>query len=525
LDTLHIVGMMHQHQAFKIARATNGPFIKATIPITQLPSGILTITVFDKNWKPLAERITFINNEEYRFLPEMEVQHWGLNKRARNEIKITVPDSLVANLSVSITDVAIGTDSSNNIIPHLLLSSELRGDIYNPSYYFSGNSDIVNQHLDLVMLTHGWRRYKWDEVIAGKLPKLKFERDTSYISLSGKIYGVMPGQITPGTEIILIVKQKDAEGKFVLIPVKPDGNFKDPSVILFDTAHVHYQFQKGKGLNDASVQFMTDRLPAPSITAPVAGANTLWNDTTGSYRQWLLADEANDIANQFKIKTLENVTVRSKGKTPVQLMDEKYASGLFSGGDSYQFDLINDPMAGGSINIFNYLQGKVAGLQVNTSGNPPSLQWRGGSPQLYLDEVATDASFVSSINVNDVAYIKVFRPPFMGGFNGSNGAIAIYTRRGGDAKQEPGKGLANNKIFGYTKIKEFYSPNYSTFKQGNEQPDLRTTLYWNPAVILVPQKRETVLRFYNNDVSKAFRVVIEGMTSDGRLAHLEQIME
>ncbi|MBL7738868.1 MAG: hypothetical protein JNK14_06580 [Chitinophagaceae bacterium] len=524
-DTMHVVGTMHQHQAFKIARPASGPFIKATIPTNQLPSGILTVTVFDKNWKALAERITFVNNDEYRFQPEMEVQHWGLNKRARNEIKITIPDSLIANLSVSVTDYAIGTDSSTNIISHLLLSSELKGDIYNPAYYFTSNSEPVSQHLDLVMLTHGWRRYKWDDVIAGKIPKLKFERDTSYLSLSGKVYGVMPGQVPPGTEIILVVKQKDQEGKFLLVPVKTDGSFKDPSVILFDTAHVHYQFQKGKGLGDASVQFMTDKVPAPSVTAPVANANTAWNDTAGSYRQWLLTDEANDIANQFKIKTLENVTVRSRGKSPVQLMDEKYASGLFSGGDGYQFDVVNDPMAGGYMNIFNYLQGKVAGLQVNTGSNPPSLQWRGGAPQLYLDEVPADASFVSSVSVNDVAYIKVFRPPFMGGFNGGNGAIAIYTRRGDDVKQEPGKGLANNKISGYTAIKEFYSPNYSTFKQGNEQRDLRTTLYWNPSVIMAPQKREAILRFYNNDVSKAFRVVIEGMTIDGRLAHIEQIME
>ncbi len=524
-DTVHIVGMMHQHLAFKLAKATNTPFIKATIPVKELPTGILTITVFDKQWNALAERITYINNEDYLFYPEMEVQHWGMNKRARNEIKITVPDSLIANLSVSVTDAAIGTDSSNTIVSHLFLSSELKGDIYNPAYYFSGNTDSVSQRLDLVMLTHGWRRYKWQEVIAGKNPKLRFERDTAYISLSGKVYGVMPGQILPGTEIILIVKQKDGEGNFIVVPLKSDGTFRDPSTILFDTAHVHYQFQKAKGLNDASVQFMTDRLPAPSITAPVAGADNTWPDTTGFYRQWKLADEANQLAERMKIKTLENVTVRSRGKSPVQLMDEKYASGLFSGGDGYQFDLLNDPFSTSAGNIFNYLQGKVAGLQINTGGATPSLQWRGGAPQLYLDEVAADISFISSLSVNDVAYIKVFRPPFMGGFNGANGAIAIYTRRGNDVKSEPGKGLSNNKIFGYTQIKEFYSPNHASFKPGNDQPDLRTTLYWNPAVIASPQKRQVVLTFYNNDVSKAFRVIIEGMTRDGRLAHIEQIME
>jgi hypothetical protein len=205
-------------------------------------------------------------------------------------------------------------------------------------------------------------------------------------------------------------------------------------------------------------------------------------------------------------------------------MDEKYATGLFTG-DGLQFDLVNDPFAVGATSIFNYLQGKVAGLQINTSSNPPTLQWRGGSPQLYLDEVATDADFISSVNVNDVAYVKVFRPPFIGGFNGANGAIAIYTRRGNDVKPTPGKGLKNNKVFGYTLIREFYSPNYGSFTQRNDERDVRTTLYWNPAVITTPQKHEAVLTFYNNDVSHAFRVVIEGMTRDGRLAHIEQIME
>src|SRR5436190_3158372 len=523
MDSLHIVGTMYQRPAFKIGRSTSAPMIKLTIPTKDLPSGILTITVFDKQWNALAERITFIDNEEYVFQPEMEVQRWGLNKRARNEIKITVPDSLVANLSVSVTDIAISADSSTNIISHLLLSSELKGNVYNPAYYFSERSATKAQDLDLVMLTNGWRRFKWKEVVSGKIPRPKYERDTAYLSLSGKVYGVLPGQIPPGANIILLVKQKNTKGEFLLVPLKPDGTFNDPAIIIFDTAHIYYQFEKSKNLGDASVQFMQGRLPAPSSLVP-GNASIIWFDTTGVLRQMNITDEAMDIAAKLKIKTLENVTVKSRGKSPVQILDEKYATGLFIG-DGYQFDLVNDPVTAGYQNIFNYLQGKVAGLQVNTSSNPPSLQWRGGAPQLYLDEVVTSPDFVESVNIADVAYIKVFRPPFMGGFNGANGAIAIYTRRGNDQKETPGKKLNNSKVFGYTLIKEFYTPNYSSFKQENEQRDLRTTLYWNPNVTASPGKREVVLSFYNNDVSNAFRVVIEGMTRDGRLAHLEQVME
>jgi hypothetical protein len=129
------------------------------------------------------------------------------------------------------------------------------------------------------------------------------------------------------------------------------------------------------------------------------------------------------------------------------------------------------------------------------------------------------------MSIHDVAYIKVFRPPFMGGFNGGSGGIAIFTKKGNDSKPEPGKGLPTNKIFGYNSVKEFYSPNYAAFNQRNEQRDIRTTLYWNPSVTTASRKNNVVVSFYNNDVSQSFRVVIEGMTTDGRLAHIEQIME
>ena len=136
-----------------------------------------------------------------------------------------------------------------------------------------------------------------------------------------------------------------------------------------------------------------------------------------------------------------------------------------------------------------------------------------------------DADMVSNLNVTDIAYVKVLRPPFMGSSNGANGAIAIYSRRGGDRPQEPGKGLSNNTVTGYNSMREFYSPNYGTFDTKNDQRDVRSTLYWNPQVFTTRQNNKVTLTFYNNDISGAFRVIIEGMTRDGRLAHVESIME
>lgn len=527
LNFVHILGTMYQQPVFKITRQLKEGVTQGIIPTKDLPSGILTITVFDEKWTPLAERITYINNEEYLFHPEMTVQHWGLNKRAKNEIEISVPDSLAANLSVSVTDLAIDADSSDNIISHLFLTGELKGRINDPAHYFLNRSDSISQHLDLVMLTHGWRRFNWQEVVNGNLPKIIYPKDTSYLTISGKIYGATPSQLRSAGNIVLLVNQKKVSNQIFMVPVHPDGTFNDPSLILFDTARIYYQLSKTKGLGDVSVQFMQNRLPPLSNNLKASGFFYNHNaDTTGDYRHFQLADATEQELKYYKGKMLETVTIKAKTKSPVEVMDEKYASGFFSGGDGYQFDLVNDPFAASSLNIFNYLQGKVAGLQINTTGNPPSLSWRGGSPQLYVDEVPTDADMVSNIPVSDVAYIKVLRPPFMGGAGGgSGGAIAIYTRRGDDVKSAPGKGLSNNTVSGYTAIRQFYSPDYSKVSEENEKQDLRTTLYWNPRVETNGVNNKVLLTFYNTDVTKAFRVVIEGMTKDGRLAHVVQVME
>ena len=527
LSTVHILGTEYQQPVFNITKEVKGGLVGGIIPTETLPSGILTITVFDNNWKPLAERITFVNNHDYDFEPTMTVKHWGLNKRARNEIEIEVPDSLSASLSVAVTDAAIGEDSGNNIISRLLLTSELKGKVNDPAYYFSNKSDSVMQQLDLVMLTNGWRRVDWQKLVAGEFPEIKYPKDTTYLSISGKIYGASPTQLELAKHITLLVNKKNAGTQIFSVPVQPDGSFTDPSLILFDTAKIYYQLGKNNGLGDVTVQFLVNKLSPFTNNAKATGI--YFNhaaDTTGYDYHVHLNDAQQRELEYYKGKVLATVTVKGKSTSPIEEMDKRYTSGLFSGGDAHEFNLLADPFSHTSMDIFQYLQGKVAGLQINTATNPPSLSWRGGSPQLYLDEMQTTADLISTLPVSDIAYVKVFPPPFMGGAGGgSGGAIAIYSRKGGDEKEEPGKGLSNNIVSGYTLIRQFYSPDYDTFSPENEKKDLRTTLYWNPTVVTNPGHNKVLLKFYNNDITESFRVIIEGMTKDGRLAHVEQMME
>jgi hypothetical protein len=155
----------------------------------------------------------------------------------------------------------------------------------------------------------------------------------------------------------------------------------------------------------------------------------------------------------------------------------------------------------------------------------PSLLWRGSQTSTFLNEMPVDAQTISTIAVPDIAYIKVFRPPFFGAFGGgAGGAIAIYTRRGGDQVSDPGRGLDKGTLTGYSVLKEFYSPNYS--EPGQEvEADFRSTLYWNPFVFTDGSKQKAKVEFYNNDISKALRIVIEGVNEMGKLIRIEKVLQ
>jgi hypothetical protein len=359
----------------------------------------------------------------------------------------------------------------------------------------------------------------------GKLPRINFPRDTNYLVFSGQLYGVAKSQLSGKESIVLLTKEKDSSTHMLLLPVNRDGSFADSSMVLFDTLQVWYSL-KSKVLSQAEARFLPERMPAPNyreFSKKFMYADPLY-DTTGRAHHSRLASKSAELLALDKQGMMENVTIKTKQRTTAQVMDDRYATGMFKGGDGYQFDLVNDQTANAYPNVLTYLQGKVAGLMVSTAGGETSLSWRGGQPQVYVDEVPTDLDVATNIPVSDIAYVKVFRPPFMGGFGGANGAIVLYTRKGNDT-QNTSTGLSTNKIVAYTPIKQFYSPNYDNFDPRNDRLDIRTTVYWNPLLRTTAKDHKIRITFYNNDVANSFRVVLEGMTGEGILTHFEQVME
>ncbi len=502
--------------------------VTAPIPTDSLPDGILKVTVFNAQQVPVAERITFINHGNYFFLTDLHAVELNMEKRKHNTLQIDVGGNIVSNLSISVTDEALTTPPVNkeSIFSGLLLTSDLKGNVYNAAQYFASDEDSLKQQLELVMLTNGWRRFKWEDILAGKMPTI-INKPENNLSISGQVFGPQKNDLK-GKELTGILKTKNGGSDIFTIPVDPDGKFKVEPVILFDTAKLYYQFNADKDKRLTSISSFTfnpSYLRAPKQSpAYFSALNAPASPDSATLRKNKVINKL--LLEQFvegnKIKELGTVTVKAKIKSPEEKMDEEYTSGFFTGGDGYTFLTENDPFAKTALTVLDYLQSKVAGMQVSTQGQG-SITWRGSATSIFLNESQSDISMIKSVSMNDVAMIKVFRPPFFGATGGgSGGAVAVYMKKGSAANDNV-KGLEFTNIAGYSAIKEFYSPDYDKPLDAGNTDDLRITLYWNPNLIFDRTNRRLKIPFFNTDNTRKIRVVIEGINKLGQLTREEKV--
>ncbi len=522
---LHVMCFMNSNTVYKAKiKLLTKTSQRVDIPISNFGTGIMQVTIFNANYLPLAERMVFINNNDYSFASTVNATTKNITKRGKNVVEIEVADRALSNMSISITDANVASDSTSNIFSYLLLNADIKGKINNANYYLQ-NNETAQQHLDLVMLTNGWRKYNWQKIFNNQMPYLKYAKDTTYLNITGNLYANF-GNILPEQQMILFVETIDSLRKQYILPVSRKGVFGKNNFIFYDRLKLTYSFLANKKLNsDAEVVFTNGLFNKP---LPRYFNESLANAAQIDYTYYEKMKKLNEEYKQYAKKKgkgdLDELVLETRRKSAKDILDEKYTSNLFSGGDALQFDVMNDVRAQSSFNVFQYLSGTVAGLNINNNGGDVNVTWRGSATSFFLDEMGVDADVVNSISMNEVAYIKVFRPPFYGSSGGgAGGAIAIYTRKGNDAKSIPGRGLAFKYLEGYTAIKQFYSPNYD--KETTATADLRETLYWNPYIITNHLKHKATIEFYNNDVTKKYRIVLCGMNADGKMTWVEKIIE
>lgn len=528
-DSLHVLMHMYQKTFYKTDLAVSSALpYTGVVPVSSLPTGVMQLTVFNANWQPLAERVAFINNNNYVLGTTLANKEISVQKRGKNLVEIEVADTIPANMSLSVTDAELNNEeTASTIVTDLLLSGDVKGYIHNPAYYFTDNTnDVLKAKLDLVMLTHGWRRYNWDDMLVLKTPKINYAAD-NFLSAHGQITKEVMEQMTAEENVNLIVKTKDSTNNFYAIRPDNSGLLKQDGLIFYDTAKILFSFNKNKIWNK-QMAFSTSNYTYKQPAAINNYRDYFIRDTAGYLKYSPTASQfsyykANDNL-VLKVKTLEGVVVKSGGwrnwkNDPLYKMDEKYASGAFRGGaTSEAFDVMHDETANDTRDVLTFLR-----YRSNT------LSRASATGILYfIDERVADISEVDMLWMSNIAYIKVIYPYF--GTRNTSGnlgvAVSIYTKKGDDAidRRPKDTDLQQVKIMGYSPIKEFYSPDYSQNNTGLGT-DARTTLLWQPYIITDAANRKIPVTFYNNDLSKRLRIVLEGINDEGKMIHIEKIIE
>jgi hypothetical protein len=493
------------------------------IPVKDMPSSILYITVFNKNLKPIAERITFVNNHDYSFNVDTTFTNVSKLNRGLNQLKLAVKDSIRSNYSISVTDADVDEPMPNrdNIISHLLLTADLRGKIVNPYYYFATATDDAAKNLDLVMLTHGWRKYTWSTDTTTKL--MDTIPNHRFLSLSGKVNGIKANGFKPGTYATIFVETPDKSSVMLPLQVSENAAFFRDGLIYYGDAKLYFKFQD-KNLASNKVKLTVDNGLVKNYIYPFIKPTPDSSIATGA-PPVQLSKRVQDYMLQLKnTRQLKEVKVNGKAVSKKEKVDKVYTAGIFKDGISTNILVGDDPRATNYGSLFQYLQGKIPGIIINNPlGDKPSILWRNDAVAFFLNNFSSSIADIRNTPMMDVEYIKIYDPSMGGAFGAYGGVISVYTKRG--------KGFAyddkNNKtlpLAGYTAVKDFFSPDYATAVTAASETDLRTTLYWQPNIILDKEKHEFLIKFYNNDVTRKFKIVLEGMNFNGQLVHMEKVL-
>ena len=137
-----------------------------SLPTTEFPGqGIAEATLYDEQQRPIAERLFYVLPDKQLTItahPSKEVYL----RRARGEVRIHVTDSegkpVQTEICMSIFDKAYMSQAyRETMLSYNFLSTQIRGNIHHPAYYFDHKNPDRLHALDLLLLTQGWRRYIW----------------------------------------------------------------------------------------------------------------------------------------------------------------------------------------------------------------------------------------------------------------------------------------------------------------------------------------------------------------------------
>ncbi len=508
-DTLYIVA--HTRGIVQFTGKWNWDSSALSIPKANMTPGVLQVLLLDANLQPLSERLVFI--EDNSSVSEAQVAYHTDKEayKSRELIQHTVilkdqeGNPLKGNFSVAVTDDHyVCPDSTGNLQTTLLLTSDLRGYIHNPAFYFKKNK-LASYALDLLMMTQGWRRYDVTKVIKKEFQKPLFFLEAAP-EISGQVKSVLLNKPVQNMEVTIMdlngdyfnSVQTDAEGHFYFHTYEfPDSTrFLVNSVLKKGLKQVELSLKNNDFPGITGIPSATDRIDSQFFLHYLKRADEKYLNENGMRMIYL--DEVRVQAIRKPAK--KSVYYSQPDKTLTEEQIEKLGSS----------DLKTLLLHAGAF----------------MSGDGIILRPGYGTPMLIVNDIPSDINEIEQISASDVAQIDLLKNAantaifnYMKSTTGSaaNGVIAVYTKRGKINYAPKPYHIKMVAPLGYQKPAEFYAPRYDTPQtRNNPTPDLRTTIHWQ-ASVQSNESGEAVFSYYSADGASSYSVIIEGITDTGKI--------
>jgi TonB-dependent SusC/RagA subfamily outer membrane receptor len=510
--------VQHNNTILQVLKSQSAKQVTAiSLAKKDLPSGILHLTLFSGADQPVCERLVFINNPADQINLSLQNLKQTYGKRENMPLELAARDGdkpTQGSFSVAVTNSSIVSpdpDNESNLLTSMLLTSDLKGYIEKPNSYFKNNDKQARQNLDDLMLTQGWSRLLWKDIMANAVKAPIFAAEKS-LRVSGTVT-TTGGKPVPKGRVSLF---STSGGVFMIDTLTDDkGHFTFDHLSFGDSTKFVVQARNAK--NKKYVEINLDIIPGQVVTKNKNSGDIEVN-VNEAIQGYVRKSE-----DYFDEMTKRGLLQRTVILDQVNIVQKKNpaanSANLNGAGNANNVFTAKD--FGTCINIVQCLQGRVAGLTFN-NGIPYLTRNTGGGPmQIILDGMYVESDFLNNIQPADVETIEVLKSieyTALYGSRGGGGVLLITTKRGGGdmSYSRYAPGIITYAPKGYYAIRKFYSPQY-TPENTDTGVDNRTTVYWNPH-IATDAAGNAKFNFYNTDEPGTYRVVIEGINDDGHLA-------
>lgn len=466
-----------------------------------LPPGISHFTVFNEQLKPVCERLYFTPPEKKL---DVSIATNAKVYRYRQRVAVTLTTTAegkaaaAANLSLSVfkTD-SLSTHTRAGIYPYVWLTSDLRGEVEDPAYYFASNEAGVVTAMDNLMLTHGWRKFDWKDILENDhayafLPEIKGHIINGVVTRAGETQSSVFTYLgSPGKIIRAYGSWSNAQGE-VRFEIK---DFFGSRRIIVQTKTDSAERYEVKILDPFSGAMDQQKLPALTLDAKKE-KELLSRSIAMQVQDIYYYDETRNLFSKRAVDSSAfygraDATYLLDDYTRFPVMEEvmrEYVPGVFvrKRKDGFHF------------------------LVVNSNGGILP-----GDPMVLVDGIPVfDVDDVMSMDPLRVRKLEVVKRQYYLGHAVFSGIVSYSTYHGDLGGLELDPRSISLDYDGLQLQRQFYSPRYNNKDSNNRLPDQRYLLHWQPELFTDGQGNQKI-EFYTSDVAGNYTVVAEGLTKDG----------